>query len=105
MKTKYSIVMTTTNSKKNAKKIIKALLKKKLAACIQLFPIESFYTWEGTVNNDNEILLFIKSEANLYTQIEKIILKNHTYTTPEIIQVPITKGSTAYLSWVAEVTK
>ena len=49
--------MTTINPKKNAKKIIKVLLKKKLAACIQLFPIESSYTWEGTVNNDKEILL------------------------------------------------
>jgi len=97
--------MTTTNTKKNGKKIINALLKKKIAACIQLFPIESFYTWEGKVNEDKEFILFIKSKASLYNQIEKIVLKNHEYTTPEIIQVPINKGSTAYLSWITEVTK
>lgn len=97
--------MTTTNTKKNAKKIINALLKKKIAACIQLFPIESFYTWEGKVNEDKEFILFIKSKASLYNQIEKIVLKNHKYTTPEIIQVPINKGATAYLSWITEVTK
>lgn len=105
MKTKYALIMTTTNTKKNAKKIIYALLKKKIAACIQLFPIESFYTWEGKVDNDKEFILFIKSKARLYNQIEKTILKKHTYTTPEIIQVPIKKGARAYFSWIEEVTK
>ena len=70
MKTKYAIIMTTTDKKKNAKKIIKALLKKELAACIQLFPIESFYTWEGKINNDQEFLLFIKSKKKLYPKID-----------------------------------
>ena len=105
MKSKYALIITTTNSKKNAKKIIKVLLKKKLAACIQLFPIESFYTWEGKVNQDKEFILFIKSTKNLYSHIEKVILKKHSYTTPEIIEVPIQAGATAYLSWISDVTK
>jgi len=105
MKPKYALIITTTNSKKNAKKIIKTLLKKKLAACIQVFPMESFYTWEGKVNQDKEFILFIKSTKKLYDQIEKVILKKHIYTTPEIIQIPIQKGASAYLSWISEVTK
>ena len=74
MKPKYALIITTTDSKKNAKKIIKVLLKKKLAACIQLFPIESFYIWEGKVNQDKEFISFFKSNTRLYHQIEKVIL-------------------------------
>jgi periplasmic divalent cation tolerance protein len=101
----YSIVLTTTSSKKDAEKIIQALLTAKLAACIQVYEIKSYYTWKEKINEDSEQLLLIKAKADLYPEIEASIKANHTYEIPEIIQVPIVNGSEGYLNWVEEVSK
>jgi len=104
MANSFALVMTTTNSKENANAITKALLEKKLAACIQIQPIESHYVWKGEIQQDQEFLLLIKSKATLYKKIENCILQQHAYETPEIIQVPIEKGSNPYLNWITQVT-
>jgi len=70
MENAYRVVLTTTSSKENVKAIVDAVLEKKLAACIQVFPIESHYLWEGKVNNDAEFLLFLKAKASDYADLE-----------------------------------
>ncbi len=101
----YSVVITTTGSKNDAEKIIKALLADKLAACIQVYEIKSYYTWKEKVNEDTEQILLIKARADLYPEIEASIKQNHTYEIPEIIQLPISNGSPGYLNWIEEVSK
>ena len=101
----YSIVITTTGDKETAKTISKLLVEQKLAACVQMFPIESIYFWEDKVNEDNEIVLFIKSRTELFGKIQELVLKNHPYKLPEIIQIPITDGLQDYLRWIGEYTK
>mgnify|MGYP003340873514 CR=1 FL=1 len=105
MENKYSVVLTTTASKKDAETIASSLLEKKLAACIQVTEIKSYYTWKDKVNVDDEQVLLIKSKAEDYDEIEECIRANHSYEVPEIIRLPIESGFSGYLNWITEVTK
>lgn len=102
---KHSIIMTTTNSNENLDQIIKALLDARLAACLQYYPIKSAYVWEDKIQQDDEILLLIKTKSSLFPNIEEIINKVHSYEEPEVLMLPIEKGSRGYLDWVNNVTK
>lgn len=61
---KYAVVLTTCSNEDDAKKIIASLLEKKLAACIQTFPINSYYNWKGSLCNDKEILILLSPGYN-----------------------------------------
>jgi periplasmic divalent cation tolerance protein len=101
----YSIVMTTTSSKEEAEQIARALLAQRLAACIQVTQIQSYYTWKGSLNIDDERLLIIKCKQADFDDIQDCIKTNHSYELPEIIQVPITAGLPGYLQWIGDVTR
>jgi periplasmic divalent cation tolerance protein len=96
----FCVVATTTASQQEARKIAEKLLTKKLAACVQILDIESFYTWQDTLQQEPECLLLIKTRTNLYPNIEKVICAIHSYEVPEIIQLPITQGLESYLGWI-----
>ena len=98
----YSIVITTYPDKESAKQAAKLLVGKRLAACVQAFPIESVYFWQGNVCEDNEITLFIKSRTVLFEKITAAIKQNHSYEVPEIIQIPIADGLPDYLKWIGD---
>ncbi|MCI5223518.1 MAG: divalent-cation tolerance protein CutA [Candidatus Electrothrix sp. AR4] len=101
MNEEYCIVMTTYADESNGEKIIDALLSERLAACVQVMPIQSFYHWQGKVNRDEEKLVLIKTKRSLYTKVQESIIANHAYDTPEIIQLPISNGFPDYLKWIS----
>jgi len=96
----YSIMITTTADKESAKTIGKLLVEKRLAACVQIFPIESIYYWQNNICQENEITLLIKSKTSMFEKIKAFIQENHSYDVPEIIQIPITDGLPEYLKWI-----
>ena len=99
----YIQVMTTTETKEQAQKIAQHLVTEKLAACVQILgPINSIYRWKGKVENAQEWLCLIKTQDDLYNKVEAAIKSQHPYETPEIIAVPIIKGSKEYLSWLED---
>ena len=100
MKNKFCIIKTTFSSKKDAKNLAKLLLEKKLVACAQIEEIESLYFWEGKIADEREFSLSLKTKSSNYSKIEKIILANHSYKIPQIIQVPIWDGFEDYLGWI-----
>ncbi|MDE1865422.1 MAG: divalent-cation tolerance protein CutA [Candidatus Micrarchaeota archaeon] len=102
---KYMIVITTAGSRKTAQAISEALVKKRLAACVQTSRIQSTYLWKGKVAREGEFLLLIKSRASNFRKIEKEIMLLHDYDIPEIIQIPISDGSSSYLRWIGASTK
>jgi len=102
--TDYSIIIVTTADKESAKKIARLLVEKQLAACAQMFPIESVYSWQGKICEDNEVALFIKSRTALFDKIKQAIKEAHAYEVPEIIQIPITNGLPEYLKWIGDNT-
>ncbi len=93
-------ITITTETKEQAQTIAQYLVGEKLAACVQIVgPITSTYRWKGKVETTEEWLCLIKTREGLYEELEKAIISLHSYETPEIIAVPIVKGSKEYLRW------
>ncbi|HET6488605.1 MAG TPA: divalent-cation tolerance protein CutA [Syntrophales bacterium] len=98
-------VTTTTSSKIEAETISRALLEKRLAACVQVVgPIESHYWWHGKIEQSGEWLCIIKTIRGRFPAVESVIRANHTYEVPEIVACPIEEGSEPYLEWLRNET-
>ena len=100
----FGMMLTTTASREEAQKIAKLLVEEKLAACVQLLPIESFYTWQEKTQNEAEILLLIKTRTALFDAATARIKAIHSYTVPEIVALPFAAGFQGYLDWIWQVT-
>lgn len=98
----YIIALTTFARKEEAENVAKTLLKEKLAACVQLIPIESKYLWQGKIEESKEILCLIKTKEKLFNKLEKRIKELHSYSVPEIIMLRIEDGNKEYLKWLEE---
>ncbi|MDA0118464.1 divalent-cation tolerance protein CutA [Vibrio sp. T11.5] len=105
MSEQFCIALTTTNNDEIKQKIIDLILKKGLAACIQTMPVNSHYIWEGEVCCDNESLLIIKTQKACYAELEQVIVSNHNYEVPQVVQVPFNEGFNPYLTWIEESTR
>lgn len=103
--TEAAIVMTTTGSEDEAERLAAALVENRLAACVQVMPIRSFYVWQGKPQRDAEWLLLIKTRGAHYAAVETFIRAHHSYETPEIVMVPVSAGSPDYLAWLAAGTE
>ena len=98
---KYIIIYCTYPNEEAADEACRALVTKKLAACVQrLGPIQSTYVWEGAVNTGQEWLLLIKTKQSVYESVESLIRTTHPYEIPEILAVPVVQGYQPYLSWM-----
>ena len=100
----YAVVFTTTSSAGEAEKIAHALLSRRLAACVQVLPMKSYYPWQGQIQYDEENLLVIKCKNADFKEIELCIKANHSYELPEVVQLPIITGSQENLHWISQVT-
>jgi periplasmic divalent cation tolerance protein len=101
----FGMLLTTTPTREEAARIAKLLIDEKLAACVQLLPIESFYFWQGATQNEVELLLLVKTRSNLFEQAIARIKDIHSYTVPEIVALPFTAGFGSYLNWIDQVTR
>lgn len=100
--TDKKIVLTTTSTREDAGKIARALVERRLAACVNLVPIESVYRWKDAVESAEEWLLVIKTTAAAYDHVYAAIKELHTYDLPECVLLPIESGSEEYLAWIGE---
>ena len=95
------VVLSTCGSAEEAALIARALVEKKLAACVNVTPtVRSFYRWKGAIEDEQESLLVIKSSRGLFDQLRAEIERLHSYEVPEVIAVPIVDGSEGYLEWL-----
>ena len=95
------IVITNAPSRDVAHKIARALIERKLAACVNILAeCTSVYRWQGKLETATEVPLLIKTRAAIYDDVEAAIKSLHPYELPEIIAVPIERGLAAYLGWV-----
>ncbi len=99
---KYKMVITTCENREEADSLAKLIIEKRLAACVQLSDITSYYHWDEKVNRDSEVKLTIKTTESTYSDLEYFIKANHSYDTPQIIMIPIENGSKEYLDWIDE---
>ncbi len=97
----YTIIFVTVSGKKEARLIAKALIKEKLAACVNIIDgIESLFWWKNKVDRARELLLVIKSKKAALPAIITKVKSMHSYTCPEIIALPIIAGEKSYLNWI-----
>ncbi len=99
----FVIVLTTLEKREDGEKIGAALVERRLAACVQILgPITSIYRWKGRVEKSGEFLCLIKTKQSLYSEVEAFLKENHPYEVPQIVAIPISQGSEAYLKWLEE---
>ena len=101
------VVLVTCGSAKEARKIARAVVEQRLAACANILesPVHSVYRWKGRVESAKEFLLIIKTTQSRFAKLQAEIKRLHTHDVPEIIALPIARGSAAYLAWISDSVK
>ncbi|MGE5301139.1 MAG: divalent-cation tolerance protein CutA [Acidobacteriota bacterium] len=105
MMTEFIIVFITAQKEEEAAEIAKDIVAKKLAACVNIVRgVRSIYRWRGKTEDEEEVLLVVKSRRPIFPDLVKRVKELHRYTVPEIIALPIVEGSEEYLGWLKEET-
>jgi periplasmic divalent cation tolerance protein len=105
MESKALIIICTCPDQESAERIANHLVDNRLAACVNISsPIKSVYRWQGEIETADEIMLFIKTSASSYEELEQTILSLHPYELPEVLAVPVDKGQQNYLGWITQCT-
>lgn len=98
---RYIEIKTTCPNMDTTEKIANSLVANKLVSCVNIQKFEkSIYLWNWKIEKKEEYLLTMKTRWRFFKKIEKIIKELHTYTTPEIIAIPIIKWNEEYLRWI-----
>lgn len=99
------LILCTAPSDEVAATLARGIVEQKLAACVNVLPgVRSFYVWKGQLEDEPEVQLLIKTRRARYEALERWILENHPYDVPEVIALPIERGSRSYLTWLGEQT-
>jgi periplasmic divalent cation tolerance protein len=99
------LVYMTAGSDDEARRIGRALVEEKLAACVNILPgMESIYRWEGRVESAAETVIIAKTREPLFDKLAERVRGLHSYSCPCVIAWPLTHGAPAYLDWIREST-
>ena len=102
--TDCSVILVTAGSREEGERIAEALVGEQLAACVNVIgPVHSIYRWDNAIQRDDEWLLIIKAPTTHFEALAARVRALHSYQTPEVIALPITAGSDAYLEWLRSV--
>ncbi|MBZ5662683.1 MAG: divalent-cation tolerance protein CutA [Acidobacteriia bacterium] len=98
------VVLVTCGSAAEARRIARAVVQARLAACVNILPgaVTSIYRWKGKVESASERLLLIKTSKKQLAKLRAAVVRMHSYDVPEFIALPIAAGSPAYLDWIEE---
>lgn len=96
-----SIAYVTTSDMNAAKELARGLIATELAACVNIVPgITSIYHWDGQLQEDNEVLMIIKTQTLQVAELCEYVRKNHSYEVAEVIAVPIAQGNPPYMDFL-----
>ena len=98
------LVVTTVASRDHARALARAMVERRLAACAQITPIESFYRWQGQIENEAEYRVLFKTRDALYARLEAAIRERHPYALPAIHAIATTQAHAPYAEWVHDNT-
>ena len=98
---RYVGALVTTPNLQTARRIAQALLRQRLASCINIVPgVESHYCWQDKLERSKELLLIIKTGRSKLRELERCILQLHPYDTPEFVVFALEGGNERYLEWL-----
>jgi len=98
----HILILSTCTDVAEAKKIAKAIIEKKLAACVNIVPVHSIFRWKGSIEESDEQLLVVKTSSTLFEKVSEYIKNLHSYELPEVISLEIRQGSRPYLKWLQD---
>ena len=102
----FIVIFVTAKDAAEAQRISRGLLEKKLIACANIVSsVNSFFWWEGKIDQSAEALVIMKSQKRCFPKIVSAVKKIHSYSVPEIIALPIVDGSRDYLDWIKASTR
>ena len=102
----YVVVLTTVGSDEEAVKLARAVVERRVVACVNIVgPVRSVYYWKGQLEDERERLLLMKTRSDRFDDLHSVLKELHPYDVPEIIALPVERGSAAYLGWVDENVK
>lgn len=97
----FRIALVTTPDLKTARRLARAALDARLIACANLIPkVESHYRWQGKLERSSEVLMILKTTAQCVAKLEKLIVAEHPYDTPEFVILDLRGGNKHYLNWL-----
>ncbi len=97
------VALSTVGSAEDAERIARALVERRLAACVNVVSgVASFYRWKGEVCRDEEGLLVVKTRAEKLDALREAFVALHPYELPELVALPIEAGHAPYLAWLDE---
>lgn len=99
--TEFAVLLSTAPVGE-ADRIARALVEERLAACVNVSKVRSYFSWEGELSQDDEDLMVIKTEQRMVEPLKKRIKELHSYQVPEIIVLPVKEGDEAYLRWISD---
>jgi periplasmic divalent cation tolerance protein len=95
------LVLTTTDSEADARRLARLLVEEGLAACVAIAPIHATYRWQGAIETGEEWQLTIKTAAPQIPVLSERLRQEHRYAVPELLVLPVLSGDPAYLAWLA----
>lgn len=105
MPTEYCVVLTTMPAESDAATLAEQLVTSRLAACVNILPpMTSIYRWQGEVERAQELQVIIKTVSARLPALREALTAHHPYEVPELLVLPVTDGSPAYLAWLREAT-
>ncbi len=103
---KVNLIYMTAGSREEARKIGKELVISRLAACVNIWDnMNSFYMWQGKVQDDTEVVMIAKTAENRVPALVEKVKSLHSYECPCIVSIPISGGNQTFLDWIAEEVK
>ena len=97
------VILITCAHRRQANKIARALVEKRLVACVNIVDkIKSIFWWQGRIDSGNEVLLIAKSKKSLILKVIKQVKSLHSYQVPEVIALAVIDGNKDYLNWINE---
>ena len=104
--TEALVVFCSFPCKDDVRQVGTLLVERGYAACINILPaVESIYSWEGELQRDEEVLMFIKTTRKAFPLLSRELKSIHPYDEPEIIALPVSDGSAGYLNWLSDTTR
>src|SRR5215475_12128072 len=101
------IVLVSCGTLIEGRSIAKSVVRKRLAACATLVlgPVQSVYRWKEKVETAREHLLLIKTTRSRLAELEKEVLRKHSYDVPEFLVLSVSALSGSYLDWILSSTR
>ncbi len=101
MPTHALLVLTTLGSAADARAFVTGLVEDRLVACGTVLPgATSVYRWEGTITEEQEVVVLLKTDASKWEELSARVLERHPYEVPELLAFPVERGTDLYLSWL-----